>query len=69
MTTDVQPHAEDDGWPGLRVWLLSWWITMTRYHWFSAARRRETRAYAAAVARAHVRPLVTVNVGSPAPPG
>jgi hypothetical protein len=53
--------AEDDGWAGLRVWLLSWWITLTRYHWFSEARRRETRAYAAAVARRNARPPVTIT--------
>jgi hypothetical protein len=64
--TDWAPLAvTEDGWPGLGVWLLSWWITMTRYHWFSAARRRETLAYAAAVARAHARPAVTITVGTP----
>lgn len=52
---------DDEGWQGLRVWLLSWWITVTRYHWFSEARRRETRAYAAAVARRNTRPVVTIS--------
>jgi hypothetical protein len=56
-----EPAGEDEGWTGLRVWALSWWITVTRYHWFSEARRRETRAYAAAVARSNARPVVTIT--------
>ena len=55
------PPGDDERWPGLRVWLLSWWITLTRYHWFSEARRRETRRYADAVARMSARPPVTIT--------
>ena len=58
----TEPASVDErGWPGLAVWLLSWWITLTRYHWFSAGRRRETLAYAEAVARMNRRPVVTVT--------
>jgi hypothetical protein len=60
--------VDDEGWPGLRVWLLSWWITMTRYHWFSAARRRETLAYMAELAKKRARPVVTITTGSPTTP-
>jgi hypothetical protein len=52
---------DDEGWPGLYVWLLSWWITLTRYHWFSEGRRRERQAHAAAVARMSIRPPVTIT--------
>lgn len=56
----MHEDGDDEGWPGLAIWLWSWWFTLTRYHWFSAA-RRDLTDYAGAAPRGLVRPVVTVT--------